>query len=123
MLFAIHPPTVEFQLTVFRLMHRNGERWCELCALAAGERVAGLLHEGVINFQGVDSKQDLPDQAIASANRQTADLIGDNRRIGELFWRNQVELLTGIEQAAQAWRKATFESRQQDSRSRVLDPG
>ena len=111
MLFAIHPPTVDFQMTLFRLMQRNGERWCELCALAAGERIAGLLHEGVINFQGVGSQEGLPDQAMASANRQTADLLGDNRRLGELAWSNQVDLLNGIQQATQAWCKATFEVR------------
>ena len=112
MLFAIHPPTVELQMNLLRLMQRNGERWCEFYAVAAGERIAGLLHEGVINFQCVGSKEEgLPDQAMASANRQTADLLGDNRRLGELAWSNQVDLLNGIQQATQAWCKATFEVR------------
>ena len=104
MLFAIHPPTVELQMNLLRLMQRNGERWCEFYAVAAGERIAGLLHEGVINFQCVGSKEEgLPDQAMASANRQTADLLGDNRPLGELAWSNQVDLLNGSQQATPAW--------------------
>lgn len=110
MLFAIHPPTLEFQLTVFRLMQRNGERWIELCAHASGERVAGLLREGVVSWQ-VDEVEQLPREVLDSASRQADDLIGDNRRLGELAWRNQVETWTGFHQAVLTWQRATFGAR------------
>ena len=72
--------------------------------------MAGLLHEGVINLQRTDAAA-LPDAACESAERQVDDLLGDNRRLGELAWQSQVELWTGVQQAVLTWQKATFATR------------
>lgn len=106
MTFAIHPPTLELQLTLLRLLQRSGERWLELCACAAGERVAGLLHECVINLQPLDMAE-LPGAARESASRQVDDLLGDNRRLGAMAWQNQVEFWTDVQQAFQTWQAST----------------
>lgn len=110
MLFAFHPPTIDFQLTLLRLLHRNGERWIELCAHASGERVAGLLREGVVSWQ-VAEVQDLPREVLDSASRQADDLIGDNKRLGELAVRYQFEALADLQQAVTTWQRATFTGR------------
>ena len=110
MLFALHPPTIEFQLTLLRLMHRNGERWIELCAHASGERVAGLLREGVVTWQVADA-EDLSREVFDSASRQADDLIDDNRRLAELAWRHQLEAWSDLQQAVTTWQRATFGSR------------
>lgn len=107
MLYAIHAPTLDLQMTLLGLFQRHAERCLELGACATGERMAGLLRESVIHLQSTDAAR-LPDAAQASADRQVDDLLGDNRRLGEQAWRHQLELWTGVQQAVLTWQRATF---------------
>lgn len=107
MLFAIHPPTLELQLALLRVSQRHGERCCEWWAHACGERVAGLLREGVISLQ-CPRIEDLPTEALDSASRQTDDLLGDHHRLGELAWRLQLDTWRDCQQALAAWQQATY---------------
>lgn len=107
MLFPIHPPTMDLQLTLVRLVQRHAERCLELGACAGGERVAGLLRESVLNLPSSEAG-DLAGAARDSASRQVDDLLGDSRRLGELAWQNQIDLWTGVQQAVLTWQAATF---------------
>ena len=107
MWFGIHPPTLELQLTLLRLARQNGERWLELCAGAAGERIAGVLHEGTISLNSNQAGA-LPDEALASATRQVDDYLGDAGRFSQMALQNQVAFWTGVQQAMLAWQKASM---------------
>ncbi len=110
MLFPIHPPTVDLQLTLLQLFQRNAERWFDLGACAGGERMAGLLRESVLNLPSTEAG-DLADAARDSASRQVDDLLGDCRRLGELAWQNQTTLWAEVQQALLVWQTATFGGR------------
>ena len=55
--------------------------------------------------------QDLPREVLDSASRQADDLIGDNKRLGELAVRYQFEALADLQQAVTTWQRATFTGR------------